>query len=150
MQASPAGRAGAMKQYNRSTNPGTIHVLYVDDDDSNQLAMRAILGAEDNITLSEALDDEDAVDFIEAAECLPDVILMDQGLGRITGAEVLQPFKVLVVQQIRRIRRDARSRHSGVVSPRATVHATNPRAAVNRGIHYTELLCYFSLWAVIR
>jgi CheY-like chemotaxis protein len=76
------------KQHNRDKNPGAIVVLYVDDESSNQMAMKAILASEQNVTVLEALDEEDALECLEEHEVLPDLVLMDQGLGHITGAEV--------------------------------------------------------------
>jgi CheY-like chemotaxis protein len=76
------------KRRNREVNPGTISVLYVDDESSNQLAMKAILASQQHVTVTDALDEEDAFEYLDEAEVLPDIVLMDQGLGHITGAEV--------------------------------------------------------------
>lgn len=82
----------ASKQHNRDRNPGTLLVLYVDDDPSNHMALKAILSSRQDIEVLEALDEDDAVDLLEEQECLPDLVLMDQGLGHVTGAEVCSPL----------------------------------------------------------
>ena len=76
------------KALNRLENPGTISVLYVDDEPSNQLAMRAILSSQKDVSVAEALDEEDALDVLDEEDTLPDIVFMDQGLGHITGVEV--------------------------------------------------------------
>lgn len=65
-----------------------ITVLYVEDEPSNQMAMQAVFASHTDIDLIDAADDVDAMEYLDEADAPPDVVLMDQGLGHITGAEV--------------------------------------------------------------
>lgn len=65
-----------------------ITVLYVEDEPANLMAMQAVLAPHTDIELIDAADDLDAMEYLEEAEEPPDVVLMDQGLGHITGTEV--------------------------------------------------------------
>jgi CheY-like chemotaxis protein len=76
------------KKHNRDGNPDSIVVLYVEDEPANQMAMRAIFASHPEIELLEAADDDDVIEVLEDIDVLPDVVLMDHGLGHTTGEEV--------------------------------------------------------------
>jgi response regulator RpfG family c-di-GMP phosphodiesterase len=67
---------------------GKIIVLYVEDEMSNQMAMQSILASCKDIELYLASDEDDIVEYMESDDPPPNVVLMDQGLGRTSGGEV--------------------------------------------------------------
>jgi CheY-like chemotaxis protein len=67
----------------------TISVLCVEDDVINQEVLRTMLHSSSDIDLHVASDEIEAIEQVERLmKAPPDVVLMDQQLGHVTGVEV--------------------------------------------------------------
>lgn len=65
-----------------------MSVLYVEDDIINQEVLRTMLQSSSEIDLYVASDEVEAIEQVENMGSPPDVVLMDQQLGHVSGAEV--------------------------------------------------------------
>lgn len=74
--------------------PKTFNVLIVDDDEDDQLLIRAAFQTDSSqYNLHFACDGTDVLENIESPRFLPDLILLDLNMPRINGFEVLKHLK---------------------------------------------------------
>lgn len=76
------------KPFNSEKHPGTCLLLYVDDDNVNQRVLEMLLSFRQEFRVLLACDQQEVEQVLEAEQCLPDIVFMDNQLVDCTGVEV--------------------------------------------------------------
>jgi PAS domain S-box-containing protein len=75
----------------RRARPGTLEVLYAEDNEVNAELVQQVLAMRQDMTLRIAPSGTAALEMVR--ECLPDVLLVDMNLGDMTGIELVRALR---------------------------------------------------------
>lgn len=71
----------------------TVNILIIDDNDIDRYIIKEYLEmAKDNYIVSEVIDGEEGMDYLEKIDIFPDIILVDINMPRIGGFEFLENY----------------------------------------------------------